>query len=192
MIDMSTISRADIGSGRRRVRARSGSRSCGRPSRAIESSCVAGNLGIIVSGPCAEFARLPRPLKDIGPNLFYVGAANSSDRQLARADDRVQRAHRRAASGRARSAQRAGRDPRPRGQLAYRLSPCRCPLVAQSPADVLVGRRVRGLGGEVRAGETRIAARVYPVTRRRSRPSCKTCTRTNGDRVCSQLGHAVQ
>lgn len=34
---------------------------------------VAGNLGIIVSGPTAEFERLAPTLRDIGPNLFHVG-----------------------------------------------------------------------------------------------------------------------
>lgn len=34
---------------------------------------VAGNLGIIVSGPEPEFERLAPTLRDIGPNLFHVG-----------------------------------------------------------------------------------------------------------------------
>ena len=34
---------------------------------------AAGNLGIIVSGPQAEFDRLTPTLREIGPNVFYVG-----------------------------------------------------------------------------------------------------------------------
>jgi 3-hydroxyisobutyrate dehydrogenase-like beta-hydroxyacid dehydrogenase len=37
------------------------------------SVVVAGNLGIIVSGPKPEFERLTPALRDIGPNLFHVG-----------------------------------------------------------------------------------------------------------------------
>jgi 3-hydroxyisobutyrate dehydrogenase-like beta-hydroxyacid dehydrogenase len=37
------------------------------------SVVVAGNLGIIVSGPEAEFERLAPTLRDIGPKLFHVG-----------------------------------------------------------------------------------------------------------------------
>jgi 3-hydroxyisobutyrate dehydrogenase-like beta-hydroxyacid dehydrogenase len=37
------------------------------------SVVVAGNLGIIVSGPPEEFERLTPVLSDIGPNLFHVG-----------------------------------------------------------------------------------------------------------------------
>jgi 3-hydroxyisobutyrate dehydrogenase-like beta-hydroxyacid dehydrogenase len=39
---------------------------------------AAGNLGIIVSGPRAEFERVADALADIGPNLFYVGGADES------------------------------------------------------------------------------------------------------------------
>jgi 3-hydroxyisobutyrate dehydrogenase-like beta-hydroxyacid dehydrogenase len=39
---------------------------------------VAGNLGIIVSGPRDEFDRCSRLLSDIGPNLFYVGAGEQA------------------------------------------------------------------------------------------------------------------
>ena len=39
---------------------------------------AAGNLGIIVSGPRAEFERVAGTLADIGPNLFYVGGADES------------------------------------------------------------------------------------------------------------------
>jgi 3-hydroxyisobutyrate dehydrogenase-like beta-hydroxyacid dehydrogenase len=39
---------------------------------------AAGNLGIIVSGPRAVFDELTPMLRDIGPNLFYVGDAEQS------------------------------------------------------------------------------------------------------------------
>ena len=39
---------------------------------------VAGNLGIIVSGPEDEFERLSGMLRQIGPNLFYVGTAEQA------------------------------------------------------------------------------------------------------------------
>jgi 3-hydroxyisobutyrate dehydrogenase-like beta-hydroxyacid dehydrogenase len=39
---------------------------------------AAGNLGIIVSGPRAVFDELAPTLRDIGPNLFYVGDAEQS------------------------------------------------------------------------------------------------------------------
>jgi 3-hydroxyisobutyrate dehydrogenase-like beta-hydroxyacid dehydrogenase len=42
------------------------------------SVVVAGNLGIIVSGPAAEFERLSPVLRDIGPNLFHVGSAEQA------------------------------------------------------------------------------------------------------------------
>jgi 3-hydroxyisobutyrate dehydrogenase-like beta-hydroxyacid dehydrogenase len=38
------------------------------------SVVVAGNLGIIVSGPLAAFEETASTLRNIGPNLFYVGA----------------------------------------------------------------------------------------------------------------------
>jgi 3-hydroxyisobutyrate dehydrogenase len=38
----------------------------------------AGNLGIIVSGPRAEFERHAGLLRDVGPNLFFVGAAEEA------------------------------------------------------------------------------------------------------------------
>ncbi|HWD70217.1 MAG TPA: NAD(P)-dependent oxidoreductase [Solirubrobacteraceae bacterium] len=37
------------------------------------SVVTAGKLGIIVSGPTAEFERLAPTLREIGPNLFHVG-----------------------------------------------------------------------------------------------------------------------
>ncbi|WP_249018859.1 NAD(P)-dependent oxidoreductase [Conexibacter sp. S30A1] len=37
------------------------------------SVVVAGDLGIVVSGPESVFERLAPTLRDIGPNLFYVG-----------------------------------------------------------------------------------------------------------------------
>jgi 3-hydroxyisobutyrate dehydrogenase-like beta-hydroxyacid dehydrogenase len=42
------------------------------------SVVAAGNLGIIVSGPRDAFDRLGDTLRDIGPNLFYVGAGDES------------------------------------------------------------------------------------------------------------------
>jgi len=39
---------------------------------------AAGNLGIIVSGPRPVFDELAPTLRDIGPNLFYVGDAEQS------------------------------------------------------------------------------------------------------------------
>jgi 3-hydroxyisobutyrate dehydrogenase-like beta-hydroxyacid dehydrogenase len=42
------------------------------------SVIVAGNLGIMVSGPKDAFDRLAGTLQDIGPNLFYVGAAEEA------------------------------------------------------------------------------------------------------------------
>jgi 3-hydroxyisobutyrate dehydrogenase-like beta-hydroxyacid dehydrogenase len=42
------------------------------------SVVVAGNLGIIVSGPREEFERLSATLSHIGPNLFFVGAAEEA------------------------------------------------------------------------------------------------------------------
>jgi 3-hydroxyisobutyrate dehydrogenase-like beta-hydroxyacid dehydrogenase len=42
------------------------------------SVIVAGNLGIMVSGPKDAFDRLAGTLRDIGPNLFYVGAAEEA------------------------------------------------------------------------------------------------------------------
>jgi 3-hydroxyisobutyrate dehydrogenase-like beta-hydroxyacid dehydrogenase len=42
------------------------------------SVVIAGNLGIIVSGPRGEFDRLGALLRDIGPNVFYVGASEQA------------------------------------------------------------------------------------------------------------------
>jgi 3-hydroxyisobutyrate dehydrogenase-like beta-hydroxyacid dehydrogenase len=42
------------------------------------SVIVAGNLGIIVSGPKDVFDRLAGTLRDIGPNVFHVGAAEEA------------------------------------------------------------------------------------------------------------------
>jgi 3-hydroxyisobutyrate dehydrogenase-like beta-hydroxyacid dehydrogenase len=42
------------------------------------SVIVAGNLGIMVSGPKDAFDRLEGTLRDIGPNLFYVGGAEEA------------------------------------------------------------------------------------------------------------------
>ena len=42
------------------------------------SVIVAGNLGIIVSGPKDVFERLAGTLRDIGPNVFHVGTAEEA------------------------------------------------------------------------------------------------------------------
>jgi 3-hydroxyisobutyrate dehydrogenase-like beta-hydroxyacid dehydrogenase len=42
------------------------------------SVIVAGNLGIIVSGPKESFDRLADTLRDIGPNVFHVGTAEEA------------------------------------------------------------------------------------------------------------------
>lgn len=42
------------------------------------SVVVAGNLGIIVSGPPEEFERLAPTLEDIGPKLFHVGTGEQA------------------------------------------------------------------------------------------------------------------
>jgi 3-hydroxyisobutyrate dehydrogenase-like beta-hydroxyacid dehydrogenase len=42
------------------------------------SVVVAGNLGIMVSGPREAFDRLADTLRDIGPNLFYVGGGEEA------------------------------------------------------------------------------------------------------------------
>jgi len=42
------------------------------------SVVVAGNLGIVVSGPEQAFEQLSGALRDIGPNLFYVGAGEQA------------------------------------------------------------------------------------------------------------------
>jgi 3-hydroxyisobutyrate dehydrogenase-like beta-hydroxyacid dehydrogenase len=42
------------------------------------SVIVAGNLGIMVSGPKDAFDRLAGTLRDIGPNLFYVGVGEEA------------------------------------------------------------------------------------------------------------------
>jgi len=42
------------------------------------SVVAAGNLGIIVSGPRADVERVAGTLRDIGPNLFYVGESEEA------------------------------------------------------------------------------------------------------------------
>jgi 3-hydroxyisobutyrate dehydrogenase-like beta-hydroxyacid dehydrogenase len=42
------------------------------------SVIVAGNLGIVVSGPREVFDRLADTLRDIGPNVFHVGGADEA------------------------------------------------------------------------------------------------------------------
>lgn len=42
------------------------------------SVVIAGNLGIIVSGARSEFDRLAEMLRDVGPNVFYVGSGEQA------------------------------------------------------------------------------------------------------------------
>ena len=72
LVDMSTISE------RGSVRVASACATAGvtylrAPVSGNPAVVVAGNLGIIVSGPKREFDRMSGVLSDIGPNLFYVG-----------------------------------------------------------------------------------------------------------------------
>lgn len=77
LVDMSTIG-ADTSA---RVAAeceRRGVRFLRAPVSGNPSVVAAGNLGIVVSGPKDAFDRLSGTLRDIGPNLFYVGAAEEA------------------------------------------------------------------------------------------------------------------
>src|SRR5215211_8902926 len=77
LIDMSTVG-ADTSA---RVAAECGRRGVSflrAPVSGNPSVVAAGNLGIIVSGPRDAFDRLGDTLRDIGPNLFYVGAGEES------------------------------------------------------------------------------------------------------------------
>jgi 3-hydroxyisobutyrate dehydrogenase-like beta-hydroxyacid dehydrogenase len=77
LIDMSTISAESSA----RVAAeaeRAGVAFLRAPVSGNAGVVAAGNLGIIVSGPRAVFDELAPILRDIGPNLFYVGDAEQS------------------------------------------------------------------------------------------------------------------
>jgi 3-hydroxyisobutyrate dehydrogenase-like beta-hydroxyacid dehydrogenase len=77
LVDMSTVSvaasaevaKAAEGAGVTFLRA---------PVSGNPSVVEAGNLGIMVSGDEAEFRRLEPLLRDIGPNVFYVGAGDEA------------------------------------------------------------------------------------------------------------------
>jgi 3-hydroxyisobutyrate dehydrogenase-like beta-hydroxyacid dehydrogenase len=77
LVDMSTIGADDSA----RVAAeceRRGVSFLRAPVSGNPSVIVAGNLGIMVSGPQDAFDRLAGTLRDIGPNLFYVGAGEEA------------------------------------------------------------------------------------------------------------------
>ena len=77
LIDMSTIS-AQTSAAVAGGCSRAGVAFLRAPVTGNPAVVVAGNLGIIVSGPRTEFERLTPTLKDIGPNLFYVGAGEQA------------------------------------------------------------------------------------------------------------------
>jgi 3-hydroxyisobutyrate dehydrogenase-like beta-hydroxyacid dehydrogenase len=76
-VDMSTIS---VAASERLARAAesAGVEYLRAPVTGNPSVVVAGNLGIIVSGPEEVFARVRPVLEAIGPNLFYVGAGEEA------------------------------------------------------------------------------------------------------------------
>lgn len=73
LIDMSTISATTSATVAARC-ARQGLAFLRAPVSGNPSVVRAGNLGIIVSGPREQFDRLLETLRDIGPNVFYVGS----------------------------------------------------------------------------------------------------------------------
>lgn len=77
LIDMSTISATASAE----VAAACEDRGCTylrAPVSGNPSVVAAGRLGIIISGPEAEFERLTPLLRDIGPNLFHVGGGEQA------------------------------------------------------------------------------------------------------------------
>ena len=77
VIDMSTIS--DRTSAHVAVECeRHGAALLAAPVTGNPSVVVAGNLGIIVSGPRAQFERVDEMLADIGPNVMYVGGGHEA------------------------------------------------------------------------------------------------------------------
>ena len=77
VIDMSTIS--DRTSERLAAECeRHGGALLAAPVTGNPSVVVAGNLGIIVSGPRYQFERVREMLGDIGPNVMYVGGAHEA------------------------------------------------------------------------------------------------------------------
>lgn len=77
LIDMSTIG-ADASARVAEGCERRGVSFLRAPVSGNPSVVAAGNLGIIVSGPRDAFDRLGDTLRDIGPNVFYVGAEEES------------------------------------------------------------------------------------------------------------------
>jgi 3-hydroxyisobutyrate dehydrogenase-like beta-hydroxyacid dehydrogenase len=77
LVDMSTVG-VDSSAGVAEECERRGVSFLRAPVTGNPSVIVAGNLGIIVSGPKEVFDRLTGPLRDIGPNLFHVGAAEEA------------------------------------------------------------------------------------------------------------------
>jgi 3-hydroxyisobutyrate dehydrogenase len=77
LVDMSTIA-ADTSAKIAAECERHGVAFLRAPVTGNPSVVVAGNLGIIVSGPRAEFDRLAGVLRDVGPNLFYVGPSEEA------------------------------------------------------------------------------------------------------------------
>jgi 3-hydroxyisobutyrate dehydrogenase-like beta-hydroxyacid dehydrogenase len=77
LVDMSTIG-ADSSARVAERCERSGVSFLRAPVSGNPSVVVAGNLGIIVSGPREAFDRLGDTLRDIGPNVFYVGAGEEA------------------------------------------------------------------------------------------------------------------
>ena len=71
-VDMSTIS-AETSAEIAAEADRHGVRYLRAPVSGNPSVVVAGNLGIIVSGPLASYEQLEPLMRDIGPNLFHVG-----------------------------------------------------------------------------------------------------------------------
>lgn len=77
LVDMSTIS-APASAAVAAECARRGVAFLRAPVTGNPSVVIAGNLGIIVSGPRETFDRLTGLLEDIGPNVFYVGSGEQA------------------------------------------------------------------------------------------------------------------
>lgn len=77
LVDMSTIS-METSAGIAAEAERRGVTFLRSPVSGNPSVVAAGNLGLIVSGPRAAFDELSPTLRDIGPNLFYVGEGEQS------------------------------------------------------------------------------------------------------------------
>jgi 3-hydroxyisobutyrate dehydrogenase-like beta-hydroxyacid dehydrogenase len=77
LIDMSTIG-ADCSARVAEACERRGVSFLRAPVSGNPSVVAAGNLGIIVSGPRDAFDRVHNTLRDIGPNVFYVGSGEES------------------------------------------------------------------------------------------------------------------